>query len=157
MTDLAKALVQPEVGGGIRLTRAGFERAGAIKRRIVDDALRTAPMPLSANAAMWLARWHRVPYSDPPVKPGERDLWLTVEDAAWMLAQHQVLDGRVRSIAFSVKDCENAERLGATFDEPPRRAAMVRATTRPLSEGMQATMRLLADQHRAAVIGEQPA
>lgn len=117
MTEAAKALAQPEIGGGLRLTRAGFDRAKAIRRRIVDDALRIAPLPLSANAAMWLARWHRVPYSDPPVKPGERELLLTVEDAAWMLAQHQVLDGRMRSIVFSVEDCNDAERLGATGAE----------------------------------------
>ena len=120
--------------------------------RMLDEALRTAPVALSANAAMWLTRWHKIPYTDPPIQSGERPLWLYVEDAAWMLAQHQILDGRLRTIAFSEQDCAEAERLGASFNDPAPAPLRSAGPARPLSDRMKAATRALANAHRAATM-----
>lgn len=58
--------------------------------------------------------------------------------------------------AFTCATVAEAE-AAATFDQPPPRSPIFRGTSRPFSESMQATMRKLADQHRAAVVSERPA
>src|SRR5689334_20287373 len=80
--ELPETKTNPD--GSRSCTRKGFERARAIKRRIMDDMLRCAPLELTPGVATYLAREH--------------------DAEAWLLAQHQVLDGQLRSIDLTERE-----------------------------------------------------
>lgn len=100
-----------------RCTRAGFDLAKGIKRRILDSMLLDAPIAMGPDAAVWLARGR--------------------DAEAWLLAQHQVIDGQVRAIMLTEAECEIANRAAASdFTPTPEAKAHCRAYDDAMAKGM---------------------
>lgn len=132
----AAKLVDRREDNTLVCTRAGFERVYAIRRRMVDDALRYAGdlTPEEARAATSL-------------------LW----DRAWLAAQHEVITGTVESLTLTPEDMAEVRSIVAWINRPEkeRLGGIRRPLAAPqVSDRQRERMRALADQHRAAAMGE---
>lgn len=131
------------VAGGFPLTKVnedgtrsctaeGFKRVYAIRRRMIDDALRHAG-ELTAEEA----------------RAATQKLW----DRAWLAAQHEVITGTVESLTLTPEELEDVRSMVEWINRPEQeRIGPLRRvpSAPPTSARQRQTLRQLADQHRAS-------
>lgn len=89
-----------DADGKFRCTSAGLKEARRVAYRIVEDALRGVREPLAPFDAYWLTYHYPVAYADPLAGSEAPPVTVPMKDAAFALAQLQVIDGAPRSIAI---------------------------------------------------------
>ena len=128
----ANKLFDTREDGTVSCTRAGFERVYAIRRRMIDDALRHAG-ELTAEEA----------------RAATQKLW----DRAWLAAQHEVITGTVESLTLTPEDLEDVRSMVEWINRPEQeRIGPLRRvlSAPPTSARQRERLRALADQHRAS-------
>lgn len=121
--------------GSLRCTRAGHERARGLARRMVDDALRNAPVPLTSDEAQQAA--------------------VVLRDRAWLAAQREVITDTVEPIELTAEDLDEIRSrvawVNRTDSERAAAHGFKRLAQPPAPSARTASsLKALADQHRAS-------
>lgn len=124
--------VQTNADGSRSCTMKGFEKAKAIKHAILEDMLRHSLEELPPDVAVFIARRH--------------------DAEAWMLAQHQVIDGELRSISLHPDEIAWVKAAAARDFEPtPQALAHAKVYDNAMAKGLRWPLA----EHRAATLAQQ--